>query len=169
MLSAVVHPANLQDRDGAVLVLDEHTRRLFPFLENRGGQAPGRSKGLRGPAQALGRGAHHRLDQPLPAPGQGLREPQPNRPRLHPPRQYQAYAAKVNALLCAFINFPDGLLQISLREKWIRIVAKIVPQGCHFIFQLAEAAIPSTLFAKILRLIDGLRSAPLPPWRRSIK
>ena len=33
MLSAVVHPANLQDRDGAVLVLDEHTRRLFPFLE----------------------------------------------------------------------------------------------------------------------------------------
>ena len=29
----MVHPANLQDRDGAVLVLDEHTRRLFPFLE----------------------------------------------------------------------------------------------------------------------------------------
>ena len=33
MLSAVVHPASLQDRDGAVLVLDERTRRLFPFLE----------------------------------------------------------------------------------------------------------------------------------------
>ena len=33
MLTAVVHPANLQDRDGAVLVLDERTRRLFPFLE----------------------------------------------------------------------------------------------------------------------------------------
>jgi transposase len=29
----VVHPADLQDRDGAQLVLDEHTRRLFPFLE----------------------------------------------------------------------------------------------------------------------------------------
>ena len=33
MLTAVVHPASLQDRDGAVLVLDEHTRRRFPFLE----------------------------------------------------------------------------------------------------------------------------------------
>ena len=29
----MVHPANLQDRDGAVLVLDAQTRRLFPFLE----------------------------------------------------------------------------------------------------------------------------------------
>ncbi len=33
MLTAVVHPASLQDRDGAVLVLDRRTRRLFPFLE----------------------------------------------------------------------------------------------------------------------------------------
>jgi hypothetical protein len=32
-LAAVVHSANLQDRDGAVLVLDQRTRRLFPFLE----------------------------------------------------------------------------------------------------------------------------------------
>lgn len=33
MLCAVVHPASLQGRDGAILVLDERTRRLFPFLE----------------------------------------------------------------------------------------------------------------------------------------
>ena len=33
ILNAVVHSAGLQDRDGAVLVLDERTRRLFPFLE----------------------------------------------------------------------------------------------------------------------------------------
>jgi len=33
ILSVVVHPANLQDRDGALLVLDRRTRRLFPFLE----------------------------------------------------------------------------------------------------------------------------------------
>ncbi len=32
MLTAVVHPASVQDRDGAVLVLDVRTRRLFPFL-----------------------------------------------------------------------------------------------------------------------------------------
>ena len=29
----MIHPADIQDRDGAVLVLDVHTRRLFPFLE----------------------------------------------------------------------------------------------------------------------------------------
>jgi len=33
MLNVVVHPAGLQDRDGAVLVLDRRTRRLFPFRE----------------------------------------------------------------------------------------------------------------------------------------
>ncbi len=28
----MIHPADVQDRDGAPLVLDRHTRRLFPFL-----------------------------------------------------------------------------------------------------------------------------------------
>jgi putative transposase len=28
----VVHPADIQDRDGAALVLDMRTRRLFPFI-----------------------------------------------------------------------------------------------------------------------------------------
>ena len=32
ILAIAVHPANLQDRDGALLVLDRHTRRLFAFL-----------------------------------------------------------------------------------------------------------------------------------------
>jgi transposase len=32
-LNVVVHPANVQDRDGARLVLDRRTRRLFPFIE----------------------------------------------------------------------------------------------------------------------------------------
>lgn len=32
MLNAVVHPANIQDRDGALLVL-ANLRRLFPWLE----------------------------------------------------------------------------------------------------------------------------------------
>jgi transposase len=32
-LNVVVHPADLQDRDGARLVLDRRTRRLFPFIE----------------------------------------------------------------------------------------------------------------------------------------
>jgi transposase len=33
LLNVVVHPADLQDRDGAPLVLDRRTRRKFPFIE----------------------------------------------------------------------------------------------------------------------------------------
>ena len=33
LLNVVVHPADLQDRDGARLVLDRRTRRRFPFIE----------------------------------------------------------------------------------------------------------------------------------------
>lgn len=32
-MSVAVHPANIQDRDGAALVLDQRTRALFPFIE----------------------------------------------------------------------------------------------------------------------------------------
>jgi transposase len=32
LLSVVVHAANIQDRDGAALVLDRRTRALFPFI-----------------------------------------------------------------------------------------------------------------------------------------
>jgi hypothetical protein len=33
LLNVVVHPADVQDRDGARLVLNRRTRRLFPFIE----------------------------------------------------------------------------------------------------------------------------------------
>ena len=32
MLSVAVHPANIQDRDGVELVLDERTRAMWPFI-----------------------------------------------------------------------------------------------------------------------------------------
>ena len=51
----------------------------------------------------------------------------------------------------------------TLREKLIKIGAKIVRHGRYITFQLAEVAIPRALFADILRLIEGLRPAPLPP------
>ncbi len=51
----------------------------------------------------------------------------------------------------------------TLREKLIRIGAKVVRHGRYVTFQLAEVAIPRPLFAEILRLIDGLRPASLPP------
>ncbi len=45
----------------------------------------------------------------------------------------------------------------------IKIGAKVVRYGRYITFQLAEVAIPKSLFAEILRRIDGLRPAPLPP------
>ncbi len=51
----------------------------------------------------------------------------------------------------------------TLREKLVKIGAKVVSHGRYVTFQLAEVAVPRDLFRKILRLIDGLRPAPLPP------
>ncbi len=51
----------------------------------------------------------------------------------------------------------------TLREKLIKIGTKVVRHCCYITFQLAEVAMPRTLFAEILGLIDGLRPAPLPP------
>ena len=53
--------------------------------------------------------------------------------------------------------------QKTLRQKRVKIGAKIMRYGRYITFQLAEVAIPRALFAEILRLIDRLRLAPLPP------
>jgi hypothetical protein len=50
----------------------------------------------------------------------------------------------------------------SLREKLVKIGAKIVTHARYVTFQMAEVAVPSQLFAEILRLIDGLRPRPAP-------
>jgi hypothetical protein len=49
----------------------------------------------------------------------------------------------------------------SLKEKLIKIGAKIVSHGRYVTFQMAEVAIPRTLFADILRLIAELRPPPV--------
>ncbi len=51
----------------------------------------------------------------------------------------------------------------TLREKLMKTGAKVVRYGRYITFSMAEAAIPRTLLVEILRLIDGLRPAPLPP------
>src|SRR3989441_13236163 len=48
----------------------------------------------------------------------------------------------------------------SLRERLIKIGAKIVSQGRYVAFQMAEVAISRNLFADILRLIVELRPDP---------
>ncbi len=52
---------------------------------------------------------------------------------------------------------------LTLREKLIKIGTKVVRHGRYITFQLAEVAISRSLFATILRLIDGLQPARLPP------
>ena len=48
-------------------------------------------------------------------------------------------------------------------KKLIKIDAKIMRHGRYATFQFAEVAISKSLFAEILRLINRLRPAPLPP------
>ncbi len=50
----------------------------------------------------------------------------------------------------------------SLREKLIKIGAKVVCHGRYVTFQLAEVAVPRRLFAEILSLIARLRAPPAP-------
>ena len=45
----------------------------------------------------------------------------------------------------------------SLKERLIKIGAKVVSHGRYVAFQMAEVAIPRSLFADILRLIAELR------------
>jgi hypothetical protein len=49
----------------------------------------------------------------------------------------------------------------TLREKLIKIGAKVVRHGRYVAFQMAEVAIPRNLFADILRMIAELRSPPV--------
>jgi hypothetical protein len=50
----------------------------------------------------------------------------------------------------------------TLREKLVKIGAKVVSHGRYVTFQLAEVAVPRELFRKILSLIDDLRRRPVP-------
>ncbi len=50
----------------------------------------------------------------------------------------------------------------TLRQKLVKIGAKVVRHGRHVTFQLAELAVPRELFRKILIPIDDLRPRPAP-------
>jgi hypothetical protein len=50
----------------------------------------------------------------------------------------------------------------SLKEKLIKIGAKVISHGRSIAFQMAEVAIPRQMFQKILRLIAELRPKPPP-------
>jgi hypothetical protein len=50
----------------------------------------------------------------------------------------------------------------SLREKLIKIGAKVVSHSRYVTFQMAEVAVPRQMFAEILQLIGELRPPPDP-------
>jgi hypothetical protein len=50
----------------------------------------------------------------------------------------------------------------SLREKLIKIGAKVVSHGRYVTFQMAEVAVPKQMFREILSLIARLRAPPAP-------
>jgi hypothetical protein len=50
----------------------------------------------------------------------------------------------------------------SLREKLVKIGAKVVRHSRYVTFQLAEVAVPRQMFADILSLIARLRAPPAP-------
>ena len=84
---------------------------------------------------------------------------------------HNAVRLQLHALAYNLGNFmrtlalPDAVEQwslTSLREKLIKIGAKIVRHGRYVTFQMAEVVIPRDLFADILRHIDRLRPPPAP-------
>ncbi len=50
----------------------------------------------------------------------------------------------------------------TIREKLVKIGAKVVAHGRYVKFQIVEVAVPRDLFRKILDLIDDLRRRPVP-------
>jgi hypothetical protein len=62
------------------------------------------------------------------------------------------------------LALPDAVAQWSLstlREKLVKIGARIVRHGRYVVFQLAEVAVTRSLFAAILRRIERLRGPPV--------
>ena len=77
-----------------------------------------------------------------------------------------AVRLQLHALAYNLVNFlrtlalPDGIEKwslTSLREKLVKIGAKLVIHGRYMTFQMAEVAVPRELFRRILQMIDGLR------------
>jgi hypothetical protein len=56
----------------------------------------------------------------------------------------------------------------TLREKLVKIGAKVVRHGRYVTFQLAAVAVPRELFRKILSLIGDLRRRPAPAYAGKI-
>jgi hypothetical protein len=74
----------------------------------------------------------------------------------------QLHALAYNmAIFLRTLALPDDIKKwslTSLREKLVKIGAKLVVHGRYMTFQLAEVTVPRDLFRRILQMIDELRS-----------
>ena len=84
--------------------------------------------------------------------------------------RHNAVRLQLFALAYNLANFlrslalPDTIAQwtlTTLREKLVKIGARIVRHGRYLVFQLAEVAVPRMLLAAILRRIERLRGPPV--------
>jgi len=85
--------------------------------------------------------------------------------------RHNAVRLQLHALAYNLANFmrtlalPDAVKHwslTSLREKLVKIGARIVGHGRYVTFQMAEVAVSGGLFGEILRLIAQLRAPPVP-------
>jgi Transposase DDE domain group 1 len=77
--------------------------------------------------------------------------------------QLHALAYNLANFLCT-VALPGAIERwslTSLREKVVKIGAKVVAHGRYIVFQMAEVAVPQELFRRILDRIDQLRAPTL--------
>src|ERR1700693_375044 len=138
LIHAIVHAADIQDRDGGALVMATMFG-MYPFLlklyADGGYQGPlfraalkkimaqvnveivkrsDQSEGLRCPAEAMGGRANFRLARTMPKARQGLGKSQPQGARFPAPRLHQAYVEKA---MQSRINSSDRLLDRRCRSS----------------------------------------------------
>ena len=134
LLNVVVHSAAMQDRDGALLVLNRRTRRFFPFIKfifadaGYQGQKTAAAIAKTGTWKLtiLQRNELHRfdacLDQPQSAPRPRLRALRPIRRRVYPSRNDPHHAPTIdqpNSLLLN-PNFLDKNHNCNAKRKGVR-------------------------------------------------
>ena len=88
--------------------------------------------------------------------------PQVPRQRRPAPTSRLAYNLGNFMRTLALPNEVEHRSVTTLREKLVKIGAKVVRHGRYVTFQMAEMAVPKGWFRKILRLIDDLRRRAVP-------
>jgi hypothetical protein len=85
--------------------------------------------------------------------------------RHNPVRLHLHVLAYNLANLIRAVALPEEIAHWSLttlRERLVKIGARIVRHGRYVVFQLAEVAVPGALFDEVMRRIDRLRPRPPP-------